>query len=250
MPSPGRQAREPGGSTATVPQYPLAGNPGRHRRLHVVGQPAPLLSCPQHRPGIGLGLDQPRQHPAARKRGTAGSARIAAGALPARGSGQCPPCAATRPTCPPPAADQHPRPVTSRIRPSQGRTSRRSNSPRLPVEPRLKPRVRRRVDIAQLQMDVSWNAHSEARTNDLDGGENVGDQLDLPAGGCEDGAVAITEGDRTPRAAAPSFRAERLLWPCGSCLGEAAGRLADRPLRFARGDEPEIVIAAEVCIRS
>ena len=48
-----------------------------------------------------------------------------------------------------------------------------------------------------------------ARTNDLDGGENVGDQLDLPAGGCEDGAVAITEGDRTPRAAAPSFRAER-----------------------------------------
>ncbi len=45
--------------------------------------------------------------------------------------------------------------------------------------------------------------------NDLDGGENVGDQLDLPAGGCEDGAVAITEGDRTPRAAAPSFRADR-----------------------------------------
>jgi hypothetical protein len=57
----------------------------------------------------------------------------------------------------------------------------------------------------------SWSARSEARTNDLDGGENVGDQLDLPAGGCEDGAVAITEGDRTPRAAAPSFRAERLL---------------------------------------
>ncbi len=56
----------------------------------------------------------------------------------------------------------------------------------------------------------SWSAHSEARTNDLDGGENVGDQLDLPAGGCEDGAVAITEGDRTPRVAAPSFRAEYL----------------------------------------
>src|ERR1039457_6426318 len=58
----------------------------------------------------------------------------------------------------------------------------------------------------------SWSAHSEARTNDLDGGEKVGDQLDLPAGGCEDGAVvAITEGDRTPRAAAPSFRADRRL---------------------------------------
>ena len=56
----------------------------------------------------------------------------------------------------------------------------------------------------------SWSAHSEARTNDLDGGENVGDQLDPPAGGCEDGAVAITEGDRTPRVAAPSFRAEYL----------------------------------------
>jgi hypothetical protein len=55
----------------------------------------------------------------------------------------------------------------------------------------------------------SWSARSEARTNDLDGGENVGDQLDLPAGGCGDGAVAITEGDRTLRAAAPSFRAER-----------------------------------------
>jgi len=56
----------------------------------------------------------------------------------------------------------------------------------------------------------SWSAHSEARTNDLYGGENVGDQLDLPAGGCEDDAVAITEGNRTPRVAAPSFRAEYL----------------------------------------
>jgi hypothetical protein len=56
----------------------------------------------------------------------------------------------------------------------------------------------------------SWSAHSKARTNDLDGGENVGDQLDLPAGGCEDGALAITEGDRTPRVAAPSCRAEYL----------------------------------------
>ncbi len=55
----------------------------------------------------------------------------------------------------------------------------------------------------------SWSARSEASTNDLDGGENVGDQLDLPAGGCEDGAVAITEGVRTPRAAAPSFRSDR-----------------------------------------
>jgi hypothetical protein len=27
----------------------------------------------------------------------------------------------------------------------------------------------------------------------------AGDQLDLRAGGCEDGAVAITEGDRTPK---------------------------------------------------
>jgi hypothetical protein len=50
--------------------------------------------------------------------------------------------------------------------------------------------------------------------SDLDGGENVGDQLDLPAGGCQDGAVAITEGDRTPRAAAPSFRAERCSYVC------------------------------------
>lgn len=31
----------------------------------------------------------------------------------------------------------------------------------------------------------SWSTHSEARTNDLDGGENVGDQLDLPAGGAK-----------------------------------------------------------------
>ena len=51
-----------------------------------------------------------------------------------------------------------------------------------------------------------------ARTNDLDGGENVGDQLDLPAGGCEDGAVAITEGDRTPEAATPSCRADRVIY--------------------------------------
>jgi hypothetical protein len=46
---------------------------------------------------------------------------------------------------------------------------------------------------------IRWSARSQARTNDLDGGENVGGQLDLPAGGCEDSAVAITEGDRTPR---------------------------------------------------
>ena len=58
----------------------------------------------------------------------------------------------------------------------------------------------------------SWSAHSEARTNDLDGGENVGDQLDLPAGGCEDGAVAITGGDRTPEAATPSCRADRVIY--------------------------------------
>ena len=63
----------------------------------------------------------------------------------------------------------------------------------------------------------SWSARSEARTNDLDGGENVGDQLDLPAGGCEDGAVAITEGDRTPRAAAPLFRASLPTLCISSC---------------------------------
>ena len=45
----------------------------------------------------------------------------------------------------------------------------------------------------------------------LDGGENVGGQLDLPAGSCEVGAMAITEGDRTPRAAARSF--------CAYCSG-------------------------------
>ena len=45
----------------------------------------------------------------------------------------------------------------------------------------------------------------------LDGGENVGGRLDLPAGSCEVGAVAITEGDRTPRAAARSF--------CAYCSG-------------------------------
>jgi len=56
----------------------------------------------------------------------------------------------------------------------------------------------------------SWSAHGEARTNDLGGDENVSDQLDLPAGGCEDGAMAITESDQTPRAAARSFRAD----PC------------------------------------
>src|ERR1019366_9619134 len=43
----------------------------------------------------------------------------------------------------------------------------------------------------------TWSARSEARTNDLDGGQNVGGQLGLPAGGREEGA-AITEGDRTP----------------------------------------------------
>ncbi|SRR6266704_908885 len=42
-----------------------------------------------------------------------------------------------------------------------------------------------------------WSARSEARTNDLDGGQNVGGQLGLPAGAREEGA-AITEGDRTP----------------------------------------------------
>ncbi len=41
-------------------------------------------------------------------------------------------------------------------------------------------------------------------TNDLDGGQNVGGQLGLPTGGCEEGA-AITEGAWTPWAAAPSF---------------------------------------------
>ncbi len=49
-------------------------------------------------------LNRPGLTPVQRGR-DAGSARIAAGALPVRGSGQCPPCAATRPTCPrPPAA--------------------------------------------------------------------------------------------------------------------------------------------------
>src|SRR5258708_36881197 len=35
--------------------------------------------------------------------------------------------------------------------------------------------------------------------DDLGGGEYAGDHLDLPAGGCEVGAVAITEGDRRSR---------------------------------------------------
>jgi len=32
-----------------------------------------------------------------------------------------------------------------------------------------------------------------------------------PLGGCEVGAIAVTVGDRTSRAAAPSFRADRRL---------------------------------------
>ena len=47
---------------------------------------------------------------------------------------------------------------------------------------------------------VQVSARREAtRTNDLDGGEDVGGQLDLPAVGCEDGGVVITESDRAPR---------------------------------------------------
>ncbi len=76
----------------------------------------------------------------------------------------------------------------------------------------------------------SWSARSEARTNDLDGGENFGDQLDLPAGGCEDGAVAITEDDRTPRAAAPSFRAERRLFATAVTVGGLGNLHADHPV--------------------
>src|SRR5450755_3962574 len=53
----------------------------------------------------------------------------------------------------------------------------------------------------------TWSARSEARSNDLDGGQNVGGQLGLPAGGREE-AAAVTEGDRTPWTAAPSFRAD------------------------------------------
>lgn len=41
------------------------------------------------------------------------------------------------------------------------------------------------VIVAGPEPRSSWSAHSEARTNDLDGGENVGDQLDLPAGGAK-----------------------------------------------------------------
>jgi hypothetical protein len=95
----------------------------------------------------------------------------------------------------------------------------------------------------------SWSAHSEARTNDLDGGENVGDQLDLPAGGCEDGAVAITEGDRTLRAAAPSFRAERRFGRGNPILGAwrqgrpellilASGSVSDRGVPVRVISEP------------
>ena len=76
----------------------------------------------------------------------------------------------------------------------------------------------------------SWSAHSEARTKDLDGGENVGDQLDLPAGGCEDGAVAITEGDRTPRVAAPSCRAEYLRLE----VAPPPGRICTQMIQFWR----------------
>jgi len=55
--------------------------------------------------------------------------------------------------------------------------------------------------------------------DDLDAGEHAGGQPDLPADGCEIGAVAITEGDRAARAAAPSFRADSLgLALVGHCL--------------------------------
>jgi hypothetical protein len=77
------------------------------------------------------------------------------------------------------------------------------------------------------------SARSEARTNDLDGGESVGDQLDLPAGGCEDGAVAITEDNRTPKAAAPSFGACRLGAESAS-MGQQS-RSAYRPVRCGVG---------------
>jgi hypothetical protein len=52
--------------------------------------------------------------------------------------------------------------------------------------------------VVGLEPPSSRSAGSEARTNDLDGGKNVRYQLDLPADGCEDGAAAIAEGDRTP----------------------------------------------------
>src|SRR5467141_2609029 len=55
------------------------------------------------------------------------------------------------------------------------------------------------ITVGPEPWSIRWDARSEARTNDQDGGENVRGQPDLPAGGCEDSAVAITEGDRTPR---------------------------------------------------
>jgi hypothetical protein len=72
------------------------------------------------------------------------------------------------------------------------------------------------IAVGPEQRSIKWSARSEARTSDLDGGENVGGQLDQPAGSCEDSAVAITEGDRTPGAAARSFRAERRIGAIGS----------------------------------
>ncbi|MGO9192583.1 MAG: hypothetical protein ACLP8X_29585, partial [Streptosporangiaceae bacterium] len=83
-------------------------------------------------------------------------------------------------------------------------------------------------------------------TNDLDGGENVGDQLDLPAGGYEDGAVAITEGDRTPRAPAPSFhilpaeyfqRLGSLVFALYEHRSPIRGGLGSAPLTLRGGDE-------------
>jgi hypothetical protein len=58
-----------------------------------------------------------------------------------------------------------------------------SNAPSLPSLSRLRP--------------LSAGQRPQRGEDDLNGGKNPSGQLDLPAGGCEVGAVAITEGDRT-----------------------------------------------------
>src|SRR5262249_54579088 len=86
-----------------------------------------------------------------------------------------------------------------------------------------------------MMRSVSISARSEARTNDLDGGENVGGEVDLPA------AVANMMGWQSqkvtglPRTGAPSFRAERRLGVGCPGVWIRAEADADRLVRGGRG---------------
>jgi hypothetical protein len=64
----------------------------------------------------------------------------------------------------------------------------------------------------------------------LDGGQNPGGQLDPPVGGCEDGAVVVTEGDRTPlgRSAVILCISPNLSFAPSACSIVAEG--SDRPV--------------------